>query len=370
MTVENQRLYDTILSKIYKNYEDVSLEEFKRLSEVICSRYSGGDLILDQLSNEELIRNMDYFARSYFELAKYKKIWGVGSKHYILSNLYKSSHGLSSESRRKIFIEKEMFIEQDNIGFGNRSGFAHFKFFVRANIPYLLLVHEYGYNSITNKVEELVSTIDNDFLHDIGFDVIKDEVQIYYKDTGSHYEQVTLQLGIKSPEWRSLEVYEQVWFDQTWDTVGHVTDERSQHAYFFEKGKQFDAYNSIMDILANVKKELIIVDNYIDSSLFLMLGVVPPTVSILILTSKMHGDASVAIEKFKAQRGNFEWSKAKDFHDRYIFADEGCYLLGASIKDFANKATTLVAIKEKPVIKLMKNYAKEKFEEGLSRKFD
>ncbi|MBP1157673.1 MULTISPECIES: hypothetical protein [unclassified Paenibacillus] len=367
MTNNNQKTYDSILSKIRANYEDVSLAELKRISEIICSRYTGSDIILSQLSNKELMGNMDYFSRSYFELVNYKKVWGSGSKHYILSSLFKSSYGLSSESRKRIFAEKELFIEQDNVGYGNRSGFAHFKFFVRGKIPYLFLVHEYGYNSITNKIEELVTTIENEFLHDIGFDIIKDEVQIFYKDVGEHYDQVTLQLEMKNPKWRSLEMHEQLWFDQTWDSIGLGGEEPGRNTYFFEKGKQFDAYKTIMEIFVNVKKELFIVDNYVDSSLFLMLDIVKSSASIKLLTSKMHGDASIAVDKFKAQRGNFDWCKAKDFHDRYLIADNDCYLLGASIKDFANKATTLVAIKEKEVIKVIKTYALNMFQENLAK---
>ncbi|MEF3309602.1 hypothetical protein PV433_11935 [Paenibacillus sp. GYB004] len=358
MTNNYQQTFDTILSKIRINYEDVSLAELKQLAEIICSRYSGSDIILSQLSNEELIRNMDYFARSYFKLASYQKMWGVSSKHYILSNLFKSSYGLSSESRKGIFIEKEMFIEQDKVGFGNRFGFAHFKFFIRGQVPYLFLIHEFGYNSITNQIEELVSTIENEFLQDIGFDVIKDKVQIYYKDIDEHYDQVTLQEGLKNPEWRSLEMHEQLWFDQTWESLKYnLKEELEEQVQFYEKGKQYDAYKTIKGIFASAKKELIIIDNYIDDSLFLMLECVEISVSIKILTSKMQGDAPLVAEKFRAQRGSISIVKSKDFHDRYIFADDYGYILGSSIKDFADKATTLIAITDIPVIRSIKQYA-------------
>lgn len=362
MTTNYQKTYNTILSKIRDKYEDVSISELKQLSEIICHRYNASDIIINQLSNEDLTRNMDYFARAFFELVHHKKIWGLGSKHYILSTLYKSSHGLTSESRKEIFSEKKLVIEQNNIGFGNKSGFVHFKFFVRENIPYLFLIHEYGYNSVTNKIEEIISKIESDFLQDIGFDIIEDEVQIYYKDIGNCYDYVILKSGLKNPVWRSLESTEQHWFDQTWDSLGHGTeDEPKQEIYFYEKGKQFDAYKAIRDILTNVKKELFIIDNYVDGSFFLMLELVDPKVKIKLITYKMQGDASVAAEKFKAQRGNVEISKIKDFHDRFILADDDCYMLGASIKDFADKATTLVAIKDKPVISSIKAYADNLF---------
>ncbi|KIL39591.1 hypothetical protein SD70_18835 [Gordoniibacillus kamchatkensis] len=95
-------------------------------------------------------------------------------------------------------------------------------------------------------------------------------------------------------------------------------------------------------------------------SVFIMLNeLVDPNVKIKLLTSfgKLKGDAPILAEKLKAQRPNFAMSNAKDFHDRYIIADDECFLLGASIKDFADKATTLVAINEKPVISSIKKYA-------------
>ncbi|WP_340005842.1 hypothetical protein MHH52_28515 [Paenibacillus sp. FSL K6-0276] len=364
-----QKEYDIIIEKIRRNYKEVTLAEYKLLVEFICGRYTGHDPILSTLSNQQLRLNNDYFGRSYYDSMQYRKRWGPSSKHYILSNLYKSSYGLTSESRKKIFVEEEMVIFQDNVSFGNRTGFALFKFFVKSDIPYLLMVHEYGYNSITNKIEELVAKIENEYLSDFGFGVIEDNVQIYYKESKDFYDQVTLEKGLKQPNWRTLDPHERQWFDQTWDSIeSESKEEQEQTTFFFEKGKQFDAYNTIKNIFANVRKELFIVDNYVDSTLFLMLETVNLDVRIKLLTSKMQGDAPVAVEKFKAQRGNFEWYKAKDFHDRYIFADNDCYLLGASIKDFANKATTLVAIKDKQVIKLIRTYAVDKFTESSTIK--
>ncbi|MEK4459667.1 hypothetical protein [Paenibacillus sp. FSL R10-2748] len=120
--------------------------------------------------------------------------------------------------------------------------------------------------------------------------------------------------------------------------------------------------------MIGAKKEILIVDNYIDSSLFLVLEEVAQSVAIKILTSKLQGDTPVAIEKYKAQRGNFEWCQVKNFHDRYIFVDNECYLLGASIKDFANRATTLSTIKDKQVVKLIREYALNKLKEALAKK--
>ncbi|MGC5776645.1 hypothetical protein [Paenibacillus pabuli] len=364
----NQKEFDDIVPRLLNDYSNISIEEYREVVEFIQARYNGYDPIISSLSSREILQSFDYFARSYAELVQGNKIWGSSSKHYILSNLYKASYGLTSENRRNIFAERGLSIYQDNVGFGRRTGFVKFLFFVEQEVPYLLIVKEYGYNSITNKIEEVVDTIETDYLKDLGFSVIENEVKIWYMEDGEFYQQVQLKPGLVDPEWRDLEVKEKLWFENAWLTQQFELKRDKKDTFFFEKGRQFDAYNTIKAILMGARSEILIVDNYIDSSLFLVLGEVAESVAIKVLTSKLHGDTPVAIEKYKAQRGNFEWCQVKDFHDRYIFVDNECYLLGASIKDFANRATTLSAINDKQVIKIIKDYAIDKLKEALTKK--
>lgn len=72
MTEVKQGAYDAILTKIRSNYENVSLQEYKQLIEFICSRYSGGDIILDTFTSKQMKINFDYLSRAYFESVHYK----------------------------------------------------------------------------------------------------------------------------------------------------------------------------------------------------------------------------------------------------------------------------------------------------------
>jgi hypothetical protein len=49
----------------------------------------------------------------------------------------------------------------------------------------------------------------------------------------------------------------------------------------------------------------------------------------------------VVAEKF-AKRGNFELRSSKDVHDRVVFADDRCWVIGQSIKDAARKKPTYI----------------------------
>lgn len=364
----DQRKFDDILEKLKNEYSSISITEYKELVDFIQYRYNGYDPILSSLSAKEILRNYDYLLRSVSESIKDMTAWGSQSKHYILSNLFKSSYGLTSENRREIFKEKNLKLYQDNVGFGRQTGFAKFLFFIEDEFAYLLIAKEYGHNSITNRIEELVSIIESEFLEDIGFSIIENNVQIWYMEDSNFFQQVYLEPGLTRPTWRNLEENEKLWFQDVWLRWEKESDNNQPEAVFFEKGRQFDAYITIKSILLSARKEILIVDNYIDFSLLLILTEVNSSVSIKLITSKLNNDMPVALEKYKAQHRNFEWCQVKDFHDRYLFVDNQCYLLGSSIKDFANKATTLLEIKERHVIKSIREYAMNKFRDGLDRR--
>jgi len=110
----------------------------------------------------------------------------------------------------------------------------------------------------------------------------------------------------------------------------------------FPSGKTYDAYKAIMGIITTATKKLIIVDSYVDSTLFTMLENVQPKVQIQILTQSMKGDFQLAGQKFKEQRekdqqATLEIRKSGKFHDRFIVADGKVFHIGASIKDAGAK---------------------------------
>lgn len=102
-------------------------------------------------------------------------------------------------------------------------------------------------------------------------------------------------------------------------------------------GKPYDAYKDIKGILTMATKKLMIVDPYVDSTLFTMLENVQPGVQIQILSRSMKGDFELAGQKFKTQQGTLEVRKSEKFHDRFILADDKVFHIGASIKDAGTK---------------------------------
>ncbi|MBL7119642.1 MAG: hypothetical protein ISS53_03035 [Dehalococcoidia bacterium] len=110
----------------------------------------------------------------------------------------------------------------------------------------------------------------------------------------------------------------------------------------YPSGKPYDAYKDIKDILTAAAEKLIIVDPYVDGTLFTMLENVQPEVQIQIMTQKMGGDFQLVGHKFKeqrkeAQQGTLEVRKSGKLHDRFIVVDNKIFHIGASIKDAGTK---------------------------------
>lgn len=100
----------------------------------------------------------------------------------------------------------------------------------------------------------------------------------------------------------------------------------------------YDAYKDIKAIISLATKKLMVVDPYVDSTVVTLLENVQPGVEIQVLTRKMQGDFQLAGQKFKeqrekAQRGTLAVRKSGKLHDRFVFADDKFFHLGASIKD-------------------------------------
>lgn len=141
-----------------------------------------------------------------------------------------------------------------------------------------------------------------------------------------------------------------------------VDDEAGvEREVFFVKGSDHDAYVHIRSILQGAKGDLIVIDPYMDGSIYQVLGTLtPPTMNVRILTSKHPTDFVLETTKFRKQHSRFtvEVRTTKDFHDRFIILDRSkCYLLGASIKDAGNKGFTIVPLQEPSIVGFILGHA-------------
>jgi hypothetical protein len=120
---------------------------------------------------------------------------------------------------------------------------------------------------------------------------------------------------------------------------------------FIPAGSPHDAFVEIRKVIAQTTKEVLIVDSYVDDTLWPLLTNVPPTANIRILTMKMKGDFVLEGRKFAKQYGKSVAIRTDStFHDRFIFIDDKkCWHLGASIKDAGSKAFALSEFFERQI---------------------
>lgn len=106
---------------------------------------------------------------------------------------------------------------------------------------------------------------------------------------------------------------------------------------FFD-GQVFDAYNLASKIIRSAKKNIVLIDNYIDESALTHLAKKTKAVKVLLLTKTITKQLTLDVKKANEQYGNFQLKTFTKSHDRFLIIDNmEVYHLGASLKDLGKK---------------------------------
>ncbi|MBU1657454.1 virulence RhuM family protein [bacterium] len=109
------------------------------------------------------------------------------------------------------------------------------------------------------------------------------------------------------------------------------------HEGIFYDGQIYDAYAFINDLLKSAKSEVVLIDNYIDESVFTLFSKYP-NLKIKIYTQSISKQLTLDYQKYKAQYQNIELQVFKKAHDRFLIIDGlEIYHIGASLKDLGKK---------------------------------
>lgn len=104
-------------------------------------------------------------------------------------------------------------------------------------------------------------------------------------------------------------------------------------------GQIFDAYILMSDLIRSAKSRIIMVDNYIDDSVFLLLDKRADGVSATIFTPSISKALCQDLERHNAQYPIIEVKTFRRAHDRFLIMDDTVYHVGASFKDLGKKLT-------------------------------
>lgn len=128
--------------------------------------------------------------------------------------------------------------------------------------------------------------------------------------------------------------------DQKFERIFKALESKNEiptQGVFFD-GQVFDAYEIASKIIRSAKKNIVLIDNYIDESTLTHLSKKTKAVKVLLLTKAITKQLTLDVKKANEQYGNFELQPFTKSHDRFLIIDHReVYHLGASLKDLGKK---------------------------------
>ena len=119
-------------------------------------------------------------------------------------------------------------------------------------------------------------------------------------------------------------------------------------------GDTFDAYVFATDIIKRADDSIILIDNYIDESVLLMLSKRQKGVKATVYTSALTKEAKLDLKKYSSQYPDIEIMEFTRSHDRFLIIDrKTIYHIGASLKDLGKKwfAFSIINIEVEYILK-------------------
>lgn len=106
----------------------------------------------------------------------------------------------------------------------------------------------------------------------------------------------------------------------------------------FYNGQIFDAYKFATDLIKTAKRELLLIDNYVDEAVLLMLSKRNAGVSAVIYTQRITPQLQLDLDRHNDQYPPIDIRIYRDSHDRFLIIDDtDIYHIGASLKDLGKK---------------------------------
>ena len=105
----------------------------------------------------------------------------------------------------------------------------------------------------------------------------------------------------------------------------------------FYDGQIFDAYAFASELIKSARQRIILIDNYIDESVLLILAKRNEGVTAEIVTRQTNGTLALDIDRHNRQYPPITIRESPRYHDRFLIVDDIVYHIGASLKDLGKK---------------------------------
>jgi hypothetical protein len=111
------------------------------------------------------------------------------------------------------------------------------------------------------------------------------------------------------------------------------TQDLPKQGIFFD-GQIFDAYVFVADLIKQAHTEIVLIDNYIDESVLILLSKRQNGVNATIYTKAISKQLALDLKKHNDQYPPIDIFELKRSHDRFLVIDsKELYHIGASLKD-------------------------------------
>jgi hypothetical protein len=121
----------------------------------------------------------------------------------------------------------------------------------------------------------------------------------------------------------------------------------------FYDGQIFDAYTQIVRLIKQARKNIVLVDNYIDETTLTMLSRRDTGVSATIYTRPLNTQQQLDVQRHNLQYSPITINICQHNHDRFLIIDDDVYLFGASLKDAGKRLFSYIKMQEANVTNLL-----------------
>lgn len=105
----------------------------------------------------------------------------------------------------------------------------------------------------------------------------------------------------------------------------------------FYDGQVYDAYTFACNLVKKAKREIVLIDNYVDETVLTLFDKRATGVVATIYTATISQQLQLDINRHNSQYSPIAISVFKRSHDRFLCIDDEVYHIGASIKDLGKK---------------------------------
>jgi hypothetical protein len=137
--------------------------------------------------------------------------------------------------------------------------------------------------------------------------------------------------------------------DDKFEQVFHYISEHAEvsQKIFFE-GQIYDAFSLLAELIAKAKREIVLIDNYVDVGTLNILMKKQENVKVQIYTVKKTKLSSTDMHNFNQQYPVLSVDYTEEFHDRFLIIDGIlAYHVGASLKDAGKKCFAINKIEDR-----------------------